>query len=355
MYVSQFQTTNNYSASPSVVKAGRFYTQSKSDDCKKCILIDMRTPKHEEATELARLARFVRRYTDEAKGSSPFITAIQGLSILRSDPMRQPAVCTIKPALCITIQGEKCATFGEKQYDYGQGHGLVVTVDMPSRGTVCAASRTEPYLGLVVELDFTILQKVAEEIGLHLQPQIKAKACGAFTLPLNSQLVNCALRGVRLLETPNAIPTLYPGIMREICYWLLIGPEGNQIRHVMMMANGHDHRVMQAVHHLRDRFREPLQVEELAQVAHMSATTFHRQFKSLTAMAPLQYQKQLRLLEARRMMVSGDASVENAAYEVGYESASQFSREYTRMFGTPPSRDASAWRVSPAAEADLTQ
>ncbi len=338
-----------------MTKAGRFYTESGSDGLRGCILVGMRSLEHEEATELARLARFVRRYTDEAEGISPFTTVIQGLSILRSDPLTQPALCTIKPALCITIQGEKCAMFGKKRYEYGKGQGLIVTVEMPSRGTVCAVSRAEPYLGLVVELDFTILQKVAEEIGLHLQSQIKAKACGAFTLPLNSQLVNCALRGVRLLETPNAIPTLYPGIMREICYWLLIGPEGNQIRHVMMMANGHDHRVMQAVHHLRDRFREPLQVEELAQVAHMSATTFHRQFKSLTAMAPLQYQKQLRLLEARRMMVSGDANVENAAYEVGYASASQFSREYTRMFGTPPSRDASAWRVSPATEASLTQ
>ncbi len=304
---------------------------------------------------MKRLARFVRRYTDDAEGSSPFTTAIQGLSILRSDPVRQPALCTIKPALCITIQGEKCATFGEKRYDYGKGQALVVTVEMPSRGTVCAASRTEPYLGLVVDLDFAILQEVAEEIGLHLQSQAKAKAFGAFTLPLNHQLLNCALRGVRLLETPTAVPSLYPGIMREMSYWLLTGPGGDQIRHVMMMANGHDHRVMQAVHHLRDRFREPLHVEELAHFAHMSATTFHRQFKSLTAMAPLQYQKQLRLLEARRMMVSGDANVENAAYEVGYASASQFSREYTRMFGTPPSRDASAWRVSSATEANFSQ
>ncbi len=310
---------------------------------------------YEEADELTRLTHFVRRYTDAAEGNSPFNTAIPGVSILRSDPIRQPALCIIKPALCITLQGEKCATFGEKRYDYGKGQALVVTVEMPSRGTVCAASRTQPYLGLVVELDFAILQEVAEEIELHLHTHTKAKAFGAFTLPLNHQLLNCALRAVRLLETPAAIPPLFPGIMREMCYWLLAGPGGDQIRHVMMMANGHDHRVMQAVHHLRDRFREPLHVEELAHVAHMSTTTFHRQFKSLTAMAPLQYQKQLRLLEARRMMVSGDANVESTAYEVGYASASQFSREYTRMFGTPPSRDASAWRVSPATEANLTQ
>lgn len=322
---------------------------------RKCILVDMGLLEDVEATELARLAQFARRYTDGAEGSSPFMTAIQGLSILRSDPVRQPAMCTIKPALCITIQGEKCATFGEKRYDYGKGQALIVTVEMPSRGTAYAVSRTEPYLGVVVELDFAILQEIAEAIGLNLRSQTKAKASGAFTLPLNHQLLNCALRGVLLLETPEAISTLFPGIMREMCYRLLTGPGGDQICHVMMMANGHDQRVMQAVHHLRDRFRETLHVEELAHVAHMSVTTFHRQFKSLTAMAPLQYQKQLRLLEARRIMVSGDANVEDAAYEVGYASASQFSREYTRMFGTPPSRDASAWRISPAAEANLTQ
>ena len=345
----------NESDQASMKKAVQLYTQSRSGTCKKCILFDMRPLEHEEATELARLAHFVRCLTDKAEESSPFPTAIEGLSILRSDPLRQPALCTIKPALCITLQGEKSAMFGEKRYDYGPGQALVVTVEMPSRGTVRAASRTEPYLGLVLELDFSILHEIGEEIGLHLRAQTKDKAFGAFTLALNSQLLNCALRGVRLLETPDAIPALYPGIMREICYWLLSGAHGDQIRYVMMISNGHDHRVMQAVHHLRDKFREPLHVEELAHVAHMSATTFHRQFKSLTAMAPLQYQKQLRLLEARRMMVSGDANVENAAYDVGYASASQFSREYSRMFGRPPSHDASTGRVSPPTDAHFTQ
>jgi transcriptional regulator GlxA family with amidase domain len=133
--------------------------------------------------------------------------------------------------------------------------------------------------------------------------------------------------------------------MREICYWLLTGPGGEQIVHTTI-TNGHERRVIEAIHQLRDRFNEPVRVEDLAVHAHMSPATFHRQFKSVTSMTPLQYQKQLRLLEARRLMIANNANVETAAFQVGYESSSQFSREYTRMFGKPPRRDISALRFS---------
>ena len=123
--------------------------------------------------------------------------------------------------------------------------------------------------------------------------------------------------------------------MREICYWLLTGPGGEQIVHTTI-TNGHERRVIEAIHRLRDRFDQPVRIEDLAISAHMSPATFHRQFKSVTSMTPLQYQKQLRLLEARRLMIASNANVETAAFQVGYESPSQFSREYTRMFGTPP-------------------
>ncbi len=304
--------------------------------------------KHDEPTNVQELARSVRRYTEEGGGSSPFMTAIEGLSILRSDHANQPAQCLIKPAVYMTLQGAKWATFGEKRYEYRAGQSLVVTVDMPSRGTVSVASPTEPFLGLAIELDRSIMQEVVEEIGMHLNAPGKAKVRGAFVLKLNRQLVDCALRAVRLLETPEAISTLYPGIMREVCYWLLTGPGGDQINHIMMAANGHDRMIVQAIHDLRERFREPIQVKDLALAAHMSQATFHRQFKFVTAMAPLQYQKQLRLHEARRLMIFSHANVEAAAFEVGYASVSQFSREYTRMFGSAPRRDVSAWRFSPA-------
>lgn len=300
----------------------------------------------QKASNLQGLSQIVRRHTEATKDASSFTTAIEGLLLLRSDPAEQSEQCIIKPALCITVQGEKRAMFGDQRYEYRTGQALVVTVDMPSCGTVYAASRTEPYLGLVIELDLQILQALVEETGAEVKLRARSQVSGAFTLDLDHELMDCALRAMRLLEKPTAISTLYPGIMREICYWLLTGPGGGNIHQIMRMANGHDGRVMRAIQRLRTKFRETVHIEELAHAAHMSPTTFHRQFKSVTSMAPLQYQKQLRLLEARRLMITSGTTVETAAFEVGYASASHFSREYTRMFGSSPRRDVSVWKAT---------
>ena len=150
-------------------------------------------------------------------------------------------------------------------------------------------------------------------------------------------MADCALRRVRLIDTPKAIPTLYPLIMREICYWLLTGPHGGDVAR-MALANTPSQRVISAMHTLRSRFKETVRMDDLAAVARMSTSAFYRQFKALTLLTPLQYQKQLRLLEARRLMVSRAFNTEAAAFAVGYESPSQFSREYARMFGMPPKR-----------------
>ncbi len=295
---------------------------------------------------LAELTALVLQRTVATGDSSPSTTAIDGVSILRSDPVQQSSQCIIKPALCITLQGKKVATFGSKLHEYGAGYGLVVAIDMPESGTVCAASKTEPYLGIVLELNLEILQELVEASPT----EARGKATGPFTLELNDPLIDCALRAIRLLATPEAISTLYPGIMREICYWLLKGPGGDQLQHIMILANGQDRNIMQAIHYLRRHFRESVGIADLARAAHMSPTNFHRRFKTITSMAPLHYQKQLRLLEARRLMISEHAMVEGAAYEVGYASVSQFSREYARMFGSPPRREVSTWRsTQPAA------
>jgi AraC-like DNA-binding protein len=295
---------------------------------------------------LQELAKSLRQYTDGAGRSDAFPTAIKGLSILRSDQANRPANCLFKPALYMTLQGTKWATFGEKRYKFGVGHALMVAVDIPSRGTVVVADSKTPYLGLQIELDFSIMQQMAEEMEMTRTASSKPKARGAFVLELNLQLVDCAQRAIRLLETPEAMPRLYPGIMREVCYWLLTGPEGHQVNQIMIMANGHDQRIVQAVHTLRDKLSDTIHVADLAVAANMSQATFHRRFKSVTGMTPLQYQKQLRLHEARRLMIFRNATVESAAHDVGYASVSQFSREYTRMFGTSPRRDVSIWRRS---------
>jgi AraC-like DNA-binding protein len=286
------------------------------------------------------LAEALLRYTADQPGESPFMTAIEGMAIMRSDHPKPPNHMISRPALCIVAQGAKWATFGGAKLEYRAGQALLIGVEAPSIGRVVEASPGEPCLVLAFELDLAIMRSVAE--GLDAPPRASGEpGRGVFVTDFQGPLADCALRLVRLLDTPRAIATLYPVIMREICYWLLTGPHGDDVAR-LALANSPSQPVIIAVHSLRSRFRESIPVDELAAIAGMSPSAFHRRFKALTSLTPLQYQKQLRLLEARRLMVSRTFKVEAAAFEVGYESPSQFSREYARMFGTSPKRDATA-------------
>jgi AraC-like DNA-binding protein len=292
------------------------------------------------------LVRAVRRHTDTQAGESPFATAIQGLTILRSDQEKQPNHLIFKPALCLVVQGGKWTMFGDKRFDYRAGQALIVNVEMPAVSRVVEASPGEPFLGLVIEFDLAVLREVVER--LDAPPQASGDlGRGVLVADFDGPLADCALRMVRLLDTPKAIPVLYPGIMREISYWLLTSPCAGEVVK-MTLANSHIQPVISAIHILRKRFAEPVRIDELASAARMSPSAFHRQFKAITSMTPLQYQKRLRLLEARRLMVSDEANVETAAFQVGYESPSQFSREYSRMFGVPPRRDVDSLRHAAA-------
>lgn len=293
------------------------------------------------------LVEAVRRYTDARIGPSPFVTAIQGLTILRSDHEKRPNYLIFKPALCIVVQGAKWAFFGDKRFDYRAGQALVVSVEMPAFGTVAEASPTEPYLGVIIEFELGLMREVMDSLDTLPRVSSDVGRGGVFVTNFDGPLADCALRMVRLLETPQAIPILYPAIMREIYYWLLTGPHGGEVIK-MTMAKSHTRLVISVIHSLRARFSEPIRIEELALAAQMSPSAFHRQFKSITSMTPLQYQKQLRLLEARRLMVADEANVETAAFQVGYESPSQFSREYSRMFGMSPRRDVASLRDAAA-------
>lgn len=286
------------------------------------------------------LVEAMLRYTEREPGESPFLTAVDSMMIMRSDQPKPPSHMIFKPSMCIVAQGTKWATFGEKRLEYRAGEALVIGVETPSIGRVVEASPGEPCLVLAFELDLPIMRGVAE--GLNTLPRSNGwSGRGVLVTDFQGPLVDCALRLVRLLDTPQAIPTLYPVIMQEICYWLLTGPHGGDIAW-LTLASSPSRSVLNALHALRDRFRETVRVEELAAIARLSASTFHRQFKALTAMTPLQYQKQLRLLEARRLMISNAFNAESACFEVGYESPSQFSRDYSRMFGTPPKRHTAA-------------
>jgi AraC-like DNA-binding protein len=287
---------------------------------------------------LSELVDAVTRYTKRQTGASPFRTAIDGLTILRSDHETRPTHLIFKPALCIVVQGAKRGIVGDRRIDYGAGQALVVSIEMPILSRVVEASPSEPYLGVIIEFDLAIMREVYGALTAPPRPDGQAgAAAGIFVTDFGGPLADCTLRMVRLLGAPDAIPVLYPAIMREICYWLLAGPQGGEVAR-LVLAKSHEQRIIRAIHALRARFTKPVRVEELAAVARMSSSAFHRQFKAVTSMTPLQYQKQLRLLEARRLMVDG-ANVETAAYRVGYDSASQFSREYARLFGAPPRRD----------------
>ncbi len=293
-----------------------------------------------------RLVQALRQYTAAETGSGPFATAIPGLTLLRSDHPKQPKYLIYKPALCVVAQGAKWAIFGDQRFDYRAGQALVVSVEMPALGTVVEASPSEPYLGIILEFDLAMMREVLESLPSPPVPGAEVKQA-VFVTDFDGPLADCALRMVRLLATPRAIPVLYPAIMREICFWLLTGPHGGEVVR-MTVAKSHTGRVLSAIHSLRDRFAESVSIGDLAGVAQMSPSAFHRQFKRITSMTPLQYQKQLRLLEARRLMLAEEANVESAAFRVGYESPSQFSREYTRMFGLSPHRDVASLRSSAA-------
>ncbi|SAL41753.1 AraC family transcriptional regulator [Caballeronia sordidicola] len=289
------------------------------------------------------LLEAVTRYTDSQPGDGPYLTPVNGVMILRSNRERQPSHLIFKPALCIIVQGAKWTIFGNQRFHYRAGQALVVSVEMPAVGRVVEASRTQPFLGIVIEFDLAVMRDVLEGLAASEETHEAIGASGeaargVFVTDFDGPLADCALRLMRLLDTPKAIPMLYPSIMREICYWLLTGPRAADVA-AIVLGNSHAHRVVSVIHSLRNRFAENVRIEELAVQAQMSPSAFHRQFKTLTSMTPLQYQKQLRLLEARRLMLMDAANAETAAFQVGYESASQFSREYARMFGAPPRRD----------------
>lgn len=282
------------------------------------------------------LRETARRYTDSQAGPGPFTTVVPGLTLLRSDGEKRTNHHICKPALCIVVQGAKWTMFGETRFDYQAGQAMVVSVEIPVFSTIVEASPSEPYLGVIIEFDLALMREVMDSV--ETLPKASDAGRSVFVTDFDGPLADCALRMVRLLETPQAISLLYPAIMREICYWLLTGPHGAEVMS-MTVAKSHTGSVLSAIHFLRDRFAEPIRIEELAAIAQMSPSAFHRQFKIITSITPLQYQKQLRLLEARRIMVVDEANVETAAFEVGYESSTQFSREYSRMFGMPPRRD----------------
>ena len=286
---------------------------------------------------------YIDRLAGDAEGR--FETPVKALSVSRVSQPVMPRHMIYRPTICIVVQGAKQIMVGDRVFGYREMQSLVVTFEVPALGQITEASKEAPYIGLNIDFDVAILREVMEAMEEPPRPAGEG-AAGVFVQDFDGVLADCVLRLVKLTETPKAIPVLYPAIMREICYWLLTGPNGREVCK-LALPGSHTRRMTDAINLLRDNFTAPMRIEQLAAAARMSPSSFHQHFKDMTAMTPLQYQKNLRLLEARRLMVADGASVASAAYQVGYESASQFSREYSRTFGTPPKRDVTEIKAMP--------
>jgi AraC-like DNA-binding protein len=270
-------------------------------------------------------------------GEGLFPTSIPGLNIVNSCQAMMPMRAIYRPSLCVSLQGGKEIRIGDETLCYGAMECLVVSLELPATGRIINASPDEPYIGITIDIDVAAMREVVEQLDEPPTPPAGPGPC-MFVSRVDEPLADCILRLVRMAQMPKTIPILYPLVMREICFWLLSSPHGGEL-YRLALPESNTERVVKAISLLHTNFARTLRVEELAEVARMSQSSFHQHFKALTSMTPLQFQKQLRLLEARRLMVSDAATVTEAAYHVGYESASQFSREYCRMFGETPKRD----------------
>ncbi|MEF8938732.1 MAG: AraC family transcriptional regulator [Salinivenus sp.] len=262
---------------------------------------------------------------------------LEDLFLRRYSTTGGPIYGVSKPSLCVIAQGRKEILLGDSRHQYDPYHYLLATAELPITGNVLEASEAEPFLGLVLVLDPNLVSSVMVEAG-YAAPKSEADVSAIDVSPLGTGLLDAVTRLVRLVETPDEAPVLAPMIKKEIIYRLLKGEQGNRLRHIAAL-NGDRHRIAQAVEQLHDRYDESIRIEDLAEDLGMSSSSFHRKFKALTDMTPLQFQKQLRLQEARRLMLGEELNASTAGYEVGYDDPSHFSREYKRFFGDPPLQD----------------
>ena len=271
------------------------------------------------------------------------VTSVPGLRMMCMERPGPKLRSTYRPLVCLVLQGAKHLQVGRQEVVCRQGQSVIVSADMPVTGQVVEATPTAPYLALALDLDLGTLSEQAgqlEQMGGGPRDHARWAGRTLFTQPTAHALLDCGRRLLQLIDTPEAIPFLLDGLRREMQYRLLTGPNGEALR---ALASTHSvaSRLTPAVALLQSRFREPIAVEHLAQAAAMSRAVFHRHFKQLTSITPVQYQKRLRLIEARRLLRHEAASATTAAYEVGYESVPQFTRDYSSMFGVTPGRDRS--------------
>nr|WP_233349120.1 AraC family transcriptional regulator [Hyphomonas sp. CACIAM 19H1] len=285
------------------------------------------------------LTDVLRRHAPE---DGTFTSPLPGVKLIRSSTTTLPMPVVYEPTLCLIAQGRKRAMLGRTAYVYDPARYLLASVDLPIMGSVIEASADHPYLCLQIDLDMAILGELALRFPQAGGAQERT-APGLMLHDMSPDLLDSAVRLVRLLDTPDDIEALAPLTVREILYRLLIGPSGPALRQ-MAQAGSRLSQISRAILWIRENFRDACPIEQAAEIAGMSRSSFHAHFKEVTSMSPLEFRTRLRLQEAQRLMVGDGLDAASAGFNVGYGSPSQFSRDYARMFGLPPARHAGALR-----------
>lgn len=283
---------------------------------------------------LAELLAHCRRFADARSGpdgSAP--TPARGLSVVRALHPGDLMVAVQKPVIAMLLQGRKSVTTLGESFEYAPGEAMVVAADIPTVSRITRASIAAPYYAFVLELDPAILRALSPAVCVG-----PGEARPVRFEPIDAEVIDAALRLARLLDQPKALSVLGGGLLRELHYWLLMGVHGPAIA-ALGAPDSHAGRIARAVDILRREYARSVRVEELAEVAGMSEPAFHKHFRAVTTLSPLQFQKQLRLIEARRLMLTEGTKITQAAHAVGYASVTQFTREYGRLFHAPPGKD----------------
>jgi AraC-like DNA-binding protein len=267
---------------------------------------------------------------------------LEGFHLHRASVPMEPIHSVVKPSFCVIAQGSKEVQLGESRYRYDPSHYLVSTVELPRTSQILEASKARPYLSFRLDLDPALIGSVMIESG-HASVAGPTDERAMDVSPLDVNLQDAVVRLVRLLDSPAEAPVLMPLITREIIYRLMAGQQGARLRHLAILG-GYTPIIARAVERLRRDFDQTLRIEDLAREVGMSASGLHHHFKAVTTLSPLQFQKQLRLQEARRLMLSEDFDAASAGSRVGYHDASHFNREYKSLFGVPPMRDVQRMR-----------
>ena len=299
--------------------------------------------------DVVKLAGLIRAYTPHDGRFELRIPGVHAIRVSRTNPDLVHALQ--QPALCIVAQGAKSVLLGQEVYEYDASRMLVYSVDLPVAAQVTKASPSEPYLSFKLDLDPHKIAELVLKVYPHGLPRVQ-ESRAVYVGQADMRIVNAATRLLELMAQPGDAELLAPLVVEEILIRLLCSPIGVRVAQIGLAESG-VHGVAKAVAWLRANFSQPMKVEDLAKLAHMSVSSFHQHFKAVTSMSPLQFQKVLRLQEARRLMLSMMVDAGTASWRVGYQSASQFSREYGRFFGSAPTRDIASLREH--SDADLTQ